>query len=156
MLLYRIAPRIHANSRTGAGAEKYGGRWNLKGTPVLYTTNALSLSALEALVHARDSVGPISRSVITYSLPDDVSMFTPDPTTLPSEWDAIPTTDGGPSSQFGQQWINRGTELLLVVPSVVMKNATERSVIVNVQHPDFHKLQILRIEPFTFDPRLMT
>ena len=156
MLLYRIAPRRHASSLTGFGAEKYGGRWNLKGTPVLYTTNTQSLSALESLAHARDSVGPVSRSVVTYRIPDDVSTYTPDPASLPNGWDVIPTTDGGPSSQFGQQWIDRGTELLLVVPSVIMKNAPERSVVVNVRHPDFHKMQILHIEPFTFDPRLVS
>jgi RES domain-containing protein len=155
MLLYRITPNRYANDMTGGGAEKYGGRWNLKGTPVLYTTNAASLSALEALVHARDSVGPPSRVLVTYRLPDDVSMFVPDLSSLPAGWDDLPSLDGGPSSQFGQQWIDKGDMLLMIVPSVVMRQATERSVIVDVNHPDFHKLSIVNIKPFSFDSRLI-
>ena len=73
---------------------------------------------------------------------------------MPDGWDDLPAIDGGPSSQFGQQWIERGDELVMFVPSVVMPLGKERSVVVNVRHPDFNKLEILDIQPFSFDSRL--
>ena len=37
MLLYRIAKQNFINDFSGKGAELYGGRWNLKGFPAVYT-----------------------------------------------------------------------------------------------------------------------
>ncbi|MCF6237502.1 MAG: hypothetical protein L3J79_01590 [Candidatus Marinimicrobia bacterium] len=62
--------------------------------------------------------------------------------------------DGGPSSQFGQQWIDRQEELVMLVPSVVMPLGKERSVVVNVRHPEYKKLGSVDIQPFSFDSRL--
>lgn len=154
MFLYRISNDRYAKDLSGFGAEKYGGRWNLKGVPVLYTADAMSLCALEALIHAGEGVGPVSRVMITYQFPDDITKYIPEDSSLPDDWDDLPPTDGGPSSQFGQQWIERGEELVMAVPSVVMPLGKERSVIINVRHPDFNKLDIIDIQPFSFDPRL--
>ncbi len=154
MFLYRISNKRYARDLSGVGAEKYGGRWNLKGVPVLYTADAMTLCTLEALVHAGDSVGPTSRVMITYQLPHDISKYIPDDNLLPSGWDDLPSIDGGPSSTFGQHWVEREKELIMVVPSVIMPQAKERAIVINVRHPEFKKLEIVSLEPFLFDPRL--
>ena len=51
MEVYRLTKTPHANDLTGAGAEKFGARWNPKGTAVLYTASSRALAALEYLVH---------------------------------------------------------------------------------------------------------
>ena len=36
---------------TGEGARRYGGRWNSKGSAVVYASSSISLAILEVLVH---------------------------------------------------------------------------------------------------------
>lgn len=51
MKVWRLA-RSAYTAPTGEGAKKYGGRWNLPGQAVVYTSESLALAAVEALVHA--------------------------------------------------------------------------------------------------------
>ncbi|HTH19992.1 MAG TPA: RES domain-containing protein, partial [Candidatus Udaeobacter sp.] len=49
---WRIVRAARANSAfTGEGARIYGGRWNSRGTAVIYVSEHESLAALELLVH---------------------------------------------------------------------------------------------------------
>jgi RES domain-containing protein len=43
--------RYKASAFTGEGARLFGGRWNSKGIPVVYTSASPSLATLEMLVH---------------------------------------------------------------------------------------------------------
>jgi hypothetical protein len=45
------APNYPADDVTGAGAKDAGGRWNRRGTPLLYCTSSIALACLEAFVH---------------------------------------------------------------------------------------------------------
>ena len=54
---WRIVKEKHAGTAfDGEGARLYGGRWNSRGTRVVYTSEALSLAALENLVHLTPTV----------------------------------------------------------------------------------------------------
>src|SRR5215467_3408605 len=49
---WRIVRAARVNSAfTGEGARAYGGRWNSRGTAVIYVSEHESLAALELLVH---------------------------------------------------------------------------------------------------------
>jgi RES domain-containing protein len=55
MIVYRLgSARYPAND--GLGASLYGGRWNHKGTSVIYTAASRALCALEVLANA-DELG---------------------------------------------------------------------------------------------------
>jgi RES domain-containing protein len=59
MLVYRIAKSLeHAQDIFGFGAFKFGGRWNNKGTYMLYTSMNSSLAYLESLVHFNETDVP--------------------------------------------------------------------------------------------------
>jgi len=52
MIAYRIVKSIgRAGDFSGTGAFRNGGRWNSKGTYMLYTSMNSSLAYLETLVH---------------------------------------------------------------------------------------------------------
>jgi RES domain-containing protein len=42
MIVYRLAKAKYSNDLSGKGAEKTGGRWNSKGTALLYTSESQS------------------------------------------------------------------------------------------------------------------
>jgi RES domain-containing protein len=46
-----VKPRHTATAFTGEGSRRFGGRWNSKGTAVVYTAGSAALAALEVLVH---------------------------------------------------------------------------------------------------------
>ena len=53
---WRIVRAARVNSAfTGEGARVYGGRWNSRGTAVIYVSEHESLAALELLVHNEDT-----------------------------------------------------------------------------------------------------
>ena len=45
-----VTPRFARTAFSGEGARLYGGRWNRKGVPMVYTAGSLSLAVLEMLV----------------------------------------------------------------------------------------------------------
>ena len=57
--LWRIAKHTAdyaATDLTGGGAKACGGRWNAKGTPVVYAANTIALATLETLAHLGGNV----------------------------------------------------------------------------------------------------
>ena len=50
MLAFRLCRAMHP-PYSAEGARRLGGRWNSKGTPVLYMSENRSLAVLEVLVH---------------------------------------------------------------------------------------------------------
>ena len=83
MLVYRLgSSRYPAND--GLGASLYGGRWNYKGTPVIYSAASRALCALEVLANADELAGDY---VITpIELPDDLDYTSRPVGTLPLNW----------------------------------------------------------------------
>lgn len=54
---WRIVKKKHRQEAfSGEGASRYGGRWNYRGTPVVYSSQSQALAALELLVHLRSEL----------------------------------------------------------------------------------------------------
>ena len=142
MIVFRICNTIYANDLNGTGAKMFGGRWNNKGTPMLYTSSSRALAALEILVHLpTQNVKQIDFTIVTISLPEN-SIEEIGENSLNSNLKLI-----------GDLWIKKNASLILKVPSVVIKE--EFNFLVNPLHKDFHKVKIADKKLFSFDNRLV-
>ena len=151
MLAWRICKASHAEEPlSGEGARLFGGRWNLKGTPLVYTAGSQSLATLECLVHLELSELPKDYRVIGIELPDGLARRTLLPENLPTDWQAVP----GPESlkRLGTDWIRTGQEAILLVPSVIIPD--EWDILLNPAHPDAAAFKSRTPIPFRFDRRL--
>ena len=152
MLVYRIAGKAHSNDLTGAGARLYGGRWNHKGTSVIYTSESRALVTTEYLVHVPMAMVPANLHIATLEVPAEASVTSIDVETLPPDWRYYPA----PASlaTIGSQWAQGNQSLLLRVPSVVVRG--DFNVLINPAHPEFSRIQIITVEPYELDKRFFT
>ena len=150
MLAWRIAKKQYALDRTGIGARTYGGRWNTPGVAVIYAGMTPEISAMETLVHAGDIL-PVDLVLVRLDLPEDANLYhrclVAD---LPSGWDDLPGS--AVAVEYGNTFINAGTHLGMIVPSVVMPEAS--NIIINLNHAAFSNVAMTVIRPFEFDSRL--
>jgi RES domain-containing protein len=147
VIVYRIgSSRYPAND--GIGASLYGGRWNHKGTPVIYTAESQALCALEVLVNT-DELAEDYLS-ISIEIPEDLTITSIAIGDLPPGWDANPSINA--TRDIGTKWANALTTAVLSVPSAVIPR--ERNYILNPAHADFGRITFASPEPFYFDDRL--
>ena len=153
MRVWRItAARYASRAFDGEGARLFGGRWNRRGTPVVYAAEHLSLAVLEQLVHLNPARTPKVRVQLWADVPDDLARTELGPAELPADWR---TVEGHPGlAGLGSEWAAAGETAVLVVPSVVLPS--ERNVVLNPDHPDFARIEAGSPEVFEFDPRLLT
>lgn len=147
---WRITKRKHArNAFDGAGARKYGGRWNSPGAAVVYTAQSQSLAVLEILVHLN---GPelLERYVLIPVEIDDSRVEKIAISELPRNWQAHPAPKG--LSAIGDRWLEAGGSVVLEVPSALLP--AESNFLLNPNHSDFPKLTIGDPVPFQFDLRI--
>src|ERR1035437_263659 len=101
MLVYRLGIRRHPEN-DGLGASLYGGRWNHKGTPVIYSAASRALCALEILANADELAGDYG--VVPIQLPDDLAVTNRSVETLPLNWNA--REPGNDTRDIGTNWAN--------------------------------------------------
>jgi RES domain-containing protein len=142
-----------ADDLTGKGAETTGGRWNDKGTPLLYTSSNRALACLETIVHLNAGGLPLNRYLIEVLIPDEVWSATQIITEkmAPVGWDAEP--ESKTSSDYGNKWVKDNATLLLSVPSVIVPD--EANILINPRHPDMAKVTARKVRKWLYDPRLI-
>jgi RES domain-containing protein len=151
MLVYRIAKRQYIYDLSGEGARLYGGRWNRKGTPVVYTSGSRSLATVEYLVHLPQSVMPLDICMAEIEIPDPESGEPVSLDKLPPDWRAFPAPLQ--LAGIGEAWVRDGLSPVLKVPSAVIKD--EWNYLLNPRHPLFRSVRIASVEDWQFDPRLL-
>ena len=149
-VLYRIARTKYAKDLSGEGARLAGGRWNHKGTPVIYAAESRSLACLEALVHMSQAEFLIHRKIVLIAIPKTIAPQKIDKSDLPRNWRQYPPFFK--LADIGTQWAASMKSLLLQVPSAVVPE--EFNMLINPAHPDMKSVTISKIEDFTFDKRL--
>jgi RES domain-containing protein len=143
------AARVHS-AFTGEGGRVYGGRWNSRGTAVVYLSEHESLAALELFVHTMPL--PPTERYLSFQLEweDKLTEYFP-LKNLPTRWNAEPPTFE--TMQIGDGWIRRGKSVALAVPSVL--STSEMNFLLNPRHTDFHRIKISKPIEYRFDPRLL-
>ena len=146
MVVFRIARKEHIEDLSGRGAELFGGRWNEKGIPALYTSSSLSLAALEILAHTDKSLPPVKMSYAKIYVPDFMASLKI--LKLPEDTTEI---------DYGSKWLKEKKELMLKVPSVILpyEYDSECNLILNPLHQDYKKIFVVETHDFSFDNRLV-
>lgn len=149
MQVYRISGKKYSKDLTGLGAALNGGRWNKKGTAVLYTGESKEIALLETIVHLPPMILP-KLDMITFEIPDD-SISVIEIKNLPKNWSSYPA----PTilSEIGENWIKEAKTLALKVPSCIIHSAS--NLILNCKHPKYNQIKIIEIKPFNIDSRLL-
>ncbi len=145
MTVYRCSLAKWAADLSGTGAYLYGGRWNTRGTPLLYTAENNVLAAFE--VALRIPLDQISKNyvMIPIDIPDDAEVFTP---RLPTNW----YTDAAITQKVGDQFAAAAKHLLMKVPSALMTDAY--NYLINPAHPLMRNVRAQAPRPILFDKRL--
>lgn len=151
-VLWRIAvetPAYPASDLSGTGARITGGRWNSKGTPVVYCSTSIALATLETVHCLRGGGLPFNRYLVRIAIPDVVwdARQVLDP--FPGGWDAIPAGLSGKLA--GDGWIAGGKSALLLVPSVIVPD--EYNVLLNPGHGDAAAVTASTVRRWSYDPR---
>jgi RES domain-containing protein len=147
--VWRLCKREHA-AFDGEGARLAGGRWNRRGTRLVYTSESLSLAALEILVHCDPALLPPDLVAIPADIPDSLRIERLDDASLPRDWRRSPAPDS--LARIGSAWAAAAQTPVLSVPSAVVPR--ERNYLLNPGHPDFVKIRKGDPQPFSLDPRL--
>jgi RES domain-containing protein len=148
---WRIVRAARVNSAfTGEGGRVYGGRWNSRGTAVVYVSEHESLAALELFVHTMPLV-PTERYLSFRLEWEDKMTEYFSLKNLPPSWNAAaPTFE---TMKIGDDWVRRGISVALAVPSVL--STSETNFLLNPRHSDFKKIKISEPIEYRFDPRLL-
>lgn len=149
MKLFRIAASEYVDDLTGTGAKLYGGRWNLKGTPLIYCSENTSLAILEILVHFDGLTVPQNLDLLQLDLDEShiynfsIAKFNKIRKSKDAEYQF---------KKAGQQWIKSGKSLALKVPSIITTN--EFNILINPKHRNFKKLKKRKKGKLELDERL--
>jgi len=149
MEVYRILKEGFANNLTASGKAN---RWNKRGQLVIYAGSSRSLSTLELIVHRSNILPAIPYKVAVISFNENQLIKQVEVNKLPTNWR---TFSAYPALQeLGSRWYTGQESLVLKIPSAVIPQ--EYNYMINTEHPDFsHNIQLLRIEDYFWDERLM-
>jgi RES domain-containing protein len=150
MTVYRLSACKYKNDLSGKGAELSGGRWNNKGTPMVYTSDSRALCTAEIAVRTPLGITPVDYCILTIEFPDNASIKNVDIHTLPEGWRLYPPPAA--TRMIGDKFILEGRHLIMKVPSAVVPG--DYNYLINPRHKDFGKVKIVNAESFVFDERL--
>jgi len=141
---------MYANDLSGRGAEKAGGRWNSKGTAMVYTSESRALCTTEIAVHTPLGILPLDYVIIAIEIPKTMAIEELEIDVLPEDWKSLPHSHS--TQEIGDSFVTTEKFAVLRVPSAVVQG--EYNYLLNPLHKDFKKIKVKLIEPFDFDERL--
>jgi len=149
MVVYRLARKAFKDDLKGIGAEKFGGRWNNIGVPLVYACQLRSLALLEIAAHIQLTYLPQDFYMVELEIPDSVIHIVSE-NQLPYRWMENP--HNSLTQSFGDAFVKRNTTLAIRVPSAIVKQ--EFNLLINPNHKDSYKVEIIKSYPFVIDNRL--
>jgi RES domain-containing protein len=149
LTVWRLVTERYAETAfSGDGARIYGGRWNRKGVPVVYTSATRSLAMLEMLV--QDSPLRARYVLIPATIPARLAIEHISADALPAEWRSLAAREQ--LQALGTAWAKGRGSAVLAVPSVVIP--AETNYLLNPLHPSFPRIRIGEPESLVTDLRL--
>ncbi len=148
MQVYRITHTKWANKLVASG---YPARWNSNGLFVIYSAENISLACLENLVHRNGFGLDADFSLMTITIPDEITIVELKTAILPDNWNENEEKAHLICRKYGDAWVLSQKSAVLIIPSAIIEN--EKNIIINTNHRDFSKIKITKIEPFSFDKR---
>jgi RES domain-containing protein len=145
-----VTARFAETAFSGEGARRYGGRWNRKGIPLVYTAGSQSLAMLEMLV--QDQPLRARYVMIPAEIPAALEIEQLDLGRLPSDW-RDPAAVEGPRA-IGSEWAAGLASAVLAVPSAVIPSET--NYLLNPRHPAFDRIAIGEPQELVTDLRLIS
>ncbi len=144
-----VTARFAATAFSGEGARLYGGRWNRKGVPLVYTAGSQSLAALEMLV--QDEPLRARYVMIPVRIPKGVRIRHVKIEDLPPDWRDLAAREQ--LQAIGTEWAKKRASAVMSVPSAVIPS--EFNYLLNPLHPDFERIEIGETEDFVTDLHLL-
>jgi len=144
-----VTARYAATAFSGEGARLYGGRWNRKGVPMVYTAGSQSLAVLEALV--QDQPLRARYLMIPAILPKSLNIERVAAERLPANWRSLATREE--LQAIGGEWAKARSSAVLAVPSAVIP--AETNYLLNPLHPQFGRIEIGEAQELVTDVRLL-
>jgi RES domain-containing protein len=105
---------------------------------------------LEYFVHLDPDDPPDDLVLATAEVPTDLLRDHVDDRELPPNWQETPAPPE--LARFGDEFVQRSTSCLLVVPSVLARS--ENNWLLNPEHLDFHKIVVGGTELLSYDARM--
>ena len=150
MTVYLIAKKNYINDLSGEGARLYEGRWNKKGTALIYTSENRSLATVEYLVHIPMTLIPKDICIAAIEVPARFPSFVLEEQDLPARWTSFPAPLKLPERIEGL--LRNNTFLYISVPSAVVEG--EYNILINPGHTGMKEVRISDIREYHFDERL--
>jgi len=144
-----VTARFVDSAFSGDGARRYGGRWNKKGVPLVYTAGSQSLAMLEMLVQDE----PLRARYVTIAaeIPTGIKIDRITLAQLPTDWRNRAALEQ--LRTIGSAWALQLSSAVLEVPSAVVP--AEANYLLNPKHPDYSKVLIGEPQTLVTDLRLL-
>ena len=146
LILWRIS-RIEHSAFDGEGSRHASGRWHHRGARIIYTSEHLSLAALEFFVNIGTATEGSVLAAASVEIPDDLTLERYRISDLPRSWRAVPYPRD--LQDLGMEWLTESASAILAVPSAVIPR--ENNYLLNPLHPDFVRIRVRRPERFSLD-----
>lgn len=148
MKVYRISRTKYADDLTGTGARMFGGRWNQKLIPCIYTSESRALALLEYTVNISIDEIPRALSVISFDI-DEKNIFEVEESELPGNWKRWPAPKQ--CQEFGSSLLLNPKISVIKIPSTIIPD--EFNYLINPTSYQC-KIKILSIRDFVYDIRI--
>jgi RES domain-containing protein len=151
MRVFRIVKdKARASDLSGTGSYLFGGRWNSKGTYMLYTSENSSLAYLENLVHFDKLTYPPHLFIVEMNVDNAMPLFTLPDAAYPLKWRQL---DLFANKALGDTWMKVKKYAGVRVRSAI--NTQEYNLLLNPQSIHFSDLvKIISINEILADDRL--
>ncbi len=117
---------------------------------MVYLAESIALATLELLVHLQD-VETLPKYTLVKVGFDSSTVQELRREDLPEDWNVFPHPLG--TKNLGQQWVDQQSSALLKVPSSVSPH--EANYLLNPEHPDAGRVEVIARFTHAFDPRLL-